>query len=134
MIDGHGRKIDYIRISLTDLCNLRCRYCIPEHGVEKKRAEHFVGALDKVETDGELGPLRAYLADENEFLCIMAGFALAMEEPKETRKRVRALLKEGTGSSRGLMMVLAFVPRKATIDELLKRWEESRDQKERDLF
>ena len=39
MIDGHGRKIDYIRISLTDLCNLRCRYCIPENGVEKK--SHF---------------------------------------------------------------------------------------------
>jgi cyclic pyranopterin phosphate synthase len=39
MFDEHGRKIDYIRISVTDLCNLRCRYCIPECGVEKK--SHF---------------------------------------------------------------------------------------------
>lgn len=33
MIDGNGRKIDYIRISLTDRCNLRCVYCMPEGGV-----------------------------------------------------------------------------------------------------
>ena len=30
MIDAHGRRIDYMRISLTDRCNLRCRYCTPE--------------------------------------------------------------------------------------------------------
>ena len=30
MIDAHGRSIDYMRISLTDRCNLRCRYCTPE--------------------------------------------------------------------------------------------------------
>lgn len=34
MIDLCGRKIDYIRISLTDRCNLRCVYCMPEEGVE----------------------------------------------------------------------------------------------------
>lgn len=31
MIDGFGRKIDYVRISVTDRCNLRCRYCMSEH-------------------------------------------------------------------------------------------------------
>lgn len=35
MHDSFGRKIDYLRISLTDRCNLRCRYCMPEEGVEK---------------------------------------------------------------------------------------------------
>ena len=35
MIDNFGRNIDYIRISVTDLCNLRCVYCMPEEGVEK---------------------------------------------------------------------------------------------------
>lgn len=34
MIDGHGRKIDYLRISLIDRCNLRCVYCMPEDGVD----------------------------------------------------------------------------------------------------
>ena len=34
MIDSKGRKIDYLRISVTDRCNLRCVYCMPPHGVE----------------------------------------------------------------------------------------------------
>ena len=34
MIDGHGRNIDYLRISLIDRCNLRCVYCMPEDGVD----------------------------------------------------------------------------------------------------
>lgn len=33
MQDKHGRDINYMRISITDRCNLRCRYCMPE-GVE----------------------------------------------------------------------------------------------------
>ena len=35
MQDGFGRTIDYLRLSVTDLCNYRCRYCMPESGVEK---------------------------------------------------------------------------------------------------
>ncbi len=33
MKDAHGRVIDYLRISLTDRCNFRCIYCMPEDGV-----------------------------------------------------------------------------------------------------
>jgi GTP 3',8-cyclase len=33
MIDSHGRKINYLRISVTDRCNLRCRYCMPAEGI-----------------------------------------------------------------------------------------------------
>ena len=36
MIDRLGRDITYLRISVTDKCNLRCRYCMPEDGVCKK--------------------------------------------------------------------------------------------------
>ena len=32
MTDNYGREIDYLRISITDRCNLRCRYCMPEEG------------------------------------------------------------------------------------------------------
>lgn len=31
--DGHGRQINYLRLSVTDRCNLRCRYCMPAEGV-----------------------------------------------------------------------------------------------------
>ena len=36
MTDDLGRQIHYMRISVTELCNLRCRYCMPEDGVCKK--------------------------------------------------------------------------------------------------
>lgn len=35
MKDTYKRNINYLRISVTDLCNLRCKYCMPEDGVEK---------------------------------------------------------------------------------------------------
>ena len=34
MKDRFGRNITYLRISVTDLCNLRCKYCMPESGVK----------------------------------------------------------------------------------------------------
>lgn len=36
MQDLTGRTIDYLRLSVTDLCNYRCRYCMPAEGVEKR--------------------------------------------------------------------------------------------------
>ena len=36
MLDPHGRKIEYLRISVTDLCNYRCVYCMEPEGVEKR--------------------------------------------------------------------------------------------------
>ena len=38
MFDSCGRSIRYLRLSVTDLCNLRCRYCMPD-GVEKLERE-----------------------------------------------------------------------------------------------
>lgn len=35
MLDKTGRKIEYLRVSLTDRCNLRCVYCMPEEGIQK---------------------------------------------------------------------------------------------------
>jgi cyclic pyranopterin phosphate synthase len=32
MIDQHNRNINYLRVSVTDRCNLRCRYCMPKEG------------------------------------------------------------------------------------------------------
>lgn len=33
LVDNHGRAITYLRLAITDRCNLRCRYCRPEDGV-----------------------------------------------------------------------------------------------------
>lgn len=33
LVDGHARSVSYLRLSLTDRCNYRCQYCMPEAGV-----------------------------------------------------------------------------------------------------
>jgi len=35
LLDAHGRTINYLRLSVTDRCNLRCSYCMPETGISK---------------------------------------------------------------------------------------------------
>lgn len=40
--DSCGRTIDYLRISVTDRCNLRCFYCLPAAGIELKRMEDIL--------------------------------------------------------------------------------------------
>ena len=43
MIDTIGREIYYLRLSVTDRCNLRCRYCMPADGIcNKKRHEEML--------------------------------------------------------------------------------------------
>jgi cyclic pyranopterin phosphate synthase len=49
MLDKKGRSIDYLRVSLTDRCNLRCVYCMPEKGIEKKSHEEIM-RFDEVES------------------------------------------------------------------------------------
>ena len=50
MRDGYGRDIYYLRLSVTDLCNLRCVYCMPARGVEKRRHEDILSieALEEI--------------------------------------------------------------------------------------
>lgn len=42
MIDSYGRNINYLRISVTDRCNLRCIYCMPEQGIKYKKHEEIL--------------------------------------------------------------------------------------------
>lgn len=34
LIDNHGRQINYLRLAVTDRCNLRCNYCMPSEGID----------------------------------------------------------------------------------------------------
>lgn len=49
MQDNFGRTIDYLRISLTDRCNLRCVYCMPEEGVCSLSHDDIL-RLEEIET------------------------------------------------------------------------------------
>ncbi len=57
LIDNHGRKINYLRLAVTDRCNLRCHYCMPAEGI------HFAGK-DKLLTIEELKLLAGTLVDQ----------------------------------------------------------------------
>ena len=46
MKDSFGREINYLRISLTDRCNLRCLYCMPEKGIANKMKHDDILSLD----------------------------------------------------------------------------------------
>ncbi|MEQ8155365.1 MAG: GTP 3',8-cyclase MoaA [Clostridiaceae bacterium] len=48
MRDSQGRNIDYLRVSVTDRCNLRCIYCMPGQGIEKKKHDDILRYEDIV--------------------------------------------------------------------------------------
>jgi len=56
--DKFARKIEYLRLSVTDLCNLRCRYCMPPGGVDKlehARILRIEELLEIARTASEMG-------------------------------------------------------------------------------
>lgn len=58
LIDPFGRRINYLRISVTDRCNLRCRYCMPQEGIHLARRDEllsFEEILRVVRCANELG-------------------------------------------------------------------------------
>jgi GTP 3',8-cyclase len=54
LTDPHGRVIDYLRVSITDLCNLRCIYCRPPEGV-KLVSHHDILRYEEILTIVSLG-------------------------------------------------------------------------------
>lgn len=49
MRDSLGRTVDYLRLSVTDLCNYRCRYCMPAEGVRKRPHSEILSVEECVE-------------------------------------------------------------------------------------
>lgn len=49
VIDKFGRVHDYLRISLTERCNLRCFYCMPEEGIQLRDKKEFMSSEELLE-------------------------------------------------------------------------------------
>jgi len=47
--DQYGRTVDYLRLSVTDLCNYRCQYCMPPEGVCKRPHGHILNVEECIE-------------------------------------------------------------------------------------
>ena len=46
LVDGHGRNVDYLRISVTERCNFRCQYCMPDKPFSWKPKENLLSFED----------------------------------------------------------------------------------------
>lgn len=57
MVDGFGRRIEYLRISVTDKCNLRCTYCMPLEGMEWLRRDELLSYEEIAEVVRTMAPL-----------------------------------------------------------------------------
>ena len=57
MKDAFGRSIEYLRISVTDRCNFRCVYCMPERGLEWIRRDDILSAGEIESIVTQLAPL-----------------------------------------------------------------------------
>lgn len=55
--DGHGRSIEYLRISVTDKCNFRCRYCMPAAGLQWLPRSELLSYEEIAQVVSELAPL-----------------------------------------------------------------------------
>ena len=115
MQDRYGRTIDYLRLSVTDLCNYRCRYCMPEEGVEK--GPH--GTVLSVEECGEIG--RAAVRCGVRKIRVTGGEPLVRRGILEICRGLRAIpeLKELCLTTNGsLLPELAQPLREAGVDRL----------------
>lgn len=48
LVDGFRRQHDYLRISVTERCNLRCMYCMPEEGIDLSPPSHLLTTAEIV--------------------------------------------------------------------------------------
>ena len=109
MKDGYGREIDYLRISLTDKCNLRCRYCMPPRGVRPLRHEDIL-------TLEEIGRVAAVMASLGvKKIRLTGGEPLVRKGVLELVKILRGLdgIQELSMTTNGILLVPLAAPLKA---------------------
>ena len=115
MVDGCGRTIDYLRLSVTDLCNYRCRYCMPPEGVVK-RPHGDILSLEELAEIGE-----AAVACGVRKIRLTGGEPLVRRGILELCRRLRAIpgLEELCLTTNGSLLKDFAVPlREAGVDRL----------------
>lgn len=54
LIDNHGRTINYLRLAVTDRCNLRCNYCMPAQGIDFVPSDRLLSISELKQLSGLL--------------------------------------------------------------------------------
>ena len=89
--DRFGRRIDYVRLSVTDRCDLRCSYCIPKGFKDFEEPEHWL-TFDEIErvigAFTRLGTRRVRLTGTSPIQFARSSRAMTLKESsRETRKQ-----------------------------------------------
>ena len=100
MQDQYGRTIDYVRISITDRCNLRCRYCMPEAGVEQLRCQDILSYEEIIRAAEILAALGVHK------IKITGGEPLVRRQAPELIKRLKAVegIEQVTLTTNGVLL------------------------------
>lgn len=114
MEDRFGRKIEYLRISVTDRCNLRCKYCMPENGVPMLRHEDILNYDEIIRLVGLFSKLG------------ISKIKLTGGEPL-VRKNLSALV-QGLKNSEGIEEVTLTTNGTLFKDQALSLWEAGIDK------
>ena len=57
LFDQHGRPLEYLRLAVTDRCNLRCFYCMPEEGIKYMPKHELLSYEEMLRLTGLLASL-----------------------------------------------------------------------------
>ena len=83
--DTFGRRHNYLRISLTEKCNLRCLYCMPEEGIDLTAKEELLS------TDEVVRVARLFVANGVDKIRLTGGEPTVRPDLEEIIRRLRAL-------------------------------------------
>ncbi|MEW6551675.1 MAG: GTP 3',8-cyclase MoaA [Campylobacterota bacterium] len=127
LIDAHGRKVDYLRISVTERCNFRCQYCMPEKPfswVPKENILSFEDMFKFVKASIDLGIKKIRLTggepllreDLDKFIAMIYGYDSSIDLALTTNgfllKSVASRLKNA-GLKRINISLDSLIPHKA---------------------
>lgn len=71
LVDSHGREINYVRLAITDRCNLRCTYCMPEEGLKWLPSKQLMDQneiIESIQMLAELGVTKVRFTGGEPFL------------------------------------------------------------------
>lgn len=98
--DNFGRRVEYLRISLTDRCNLRCVYCMPEEGVPFENLDNVL-SFDEIER-----VVRALASAGLKKIRLTGGEPLVRKGVPELASRLSAVpgIREVTLTTNGILL------------------------------
>ncbi|MGC4045924.1 MAG: GTP 3',8-cyclase MoaA [Armatimonas sp.] len=98
--DSFGRRVEYLRISLTDRCNLRCVYCMPEEGVPFENLDNVL-TFDEIER-----VVRALASAGLKKIRLTGGEPLVRKGVPELAARLNAVpgIREVTLTTNGILL------------------------------